>query len=284
MFSVIIPTYNRQDFISKAIDSVVQQSFQDWELIIVDDGSTDETSSVLKNYSEDERIRVFFQKNKGRSFARNKGIKESKGDFICFLDSDDYYFPNHLDSFYKILEKNSFGEKFYYGHTFEDNNGKLIKVAETNYKGGNVFNFFYETPIGAPRVCLSRKMLIENCFDENLSIGEDNELWLRIMPTEVVCTKEFTQAYRNHDDRSVLNGEFPIFKNIELKKELYKKYKAQIKFSVYLSVTSFNYLKLARVFIDAYKWKAFKYLMKSLIYGPFKNTKEKVYLLKKSIW
>ena len=94
-FSIIIPTYNRAHVIMRPIDSVLRQTFEDWELIIVDDGSTDDTKSIIESY-HDNRIRYVWQENQERSAARNHGIALAKGEWICFLDSDDDYYPNHL--------------------------------------------------------------------------------------------------------------------------------------------------------------------------------------------
>ena len=89
-FSVVIPTYNRAHLIKETIESVQKQTFSDWELIIVDDGSTDDTKSVVKSV-DDKRIQYVFQENAERSVARNNGFRHAKGQYICFLDSDDYY-------------------------------------------------------------------------------------------------------------------------------------------------------------------------------------------------
>lgn len=95
LFSVIIPLYNRRETIGKAIESVLAQSEQDFELIIIDDGSTDNPQSVVKTF-KDERIRFIQQKNAGSSTARNHGIKAANGQYIAFLDSDDIFLPHHL--------------------------------------------------------------------------------------------------------------------------------------------------------------------------------------------
>lgn len=104
-FSIILPTYNREDFILTAINSVVAQTYNDWELIIIDDGSTDSTKDFIAPYTKDLRIRYYFQKNQERSAARNNGIDLAKGKFICFLDSDDYYLSNHLSILNDEIEK-----------------------------------------------------------------------------------------------------------------------------------------------------------------------------------
>ena len=87
-FSIIIPTLNRKSFLKKAVDSVLAQTYTNFELIIIDDGSTDETDKLISSYN-DTRIAYMHQENKGVSNARNKGLKLAKGDFIAFLDSDD---------------------------------------------------------------------------------------------------------------------------------------------------------------------------------------------------
>ena len=93
--SVIIPTYNRQDLVQEAIDSVLNQTFRDWELIVVDDGSTDQTPSVLQE-RYDSRIIYIYQENQGESAARNRGLYSATGEYVAFLDSDDLWHPKKL--------------------------------------------------------------------------------------------------------------------------------------------------------------------------------------------
>ena len=98
--SIILPTFNRAQMITNAINSVINQTHKAWELIVVDDGSTDNTREIVKEFIKtDKRIKYIFQENKERSVARNNGIKKAKGDWICFLDSDDIYHMNHLEEF-----------------------------------------------------------------------------------------------------------------------------------------------------------------------------------------
>ena len=94
-FSVIIPTYNRQAFLKKSVDSVLAQTFPDFELIIIDDGSNDGTDKLISSYN-DKRIIYKYQQNNGVASARNNGIKRSSGKFIAFLDSDDYWTKKKL--------------------------------------------------------------------------------------------------------------------------------------------------------------------------------------------
>jgi glycosyltransferase involved in cell wall biosynthesis len=103
-FSIIIPTYNRAHLIGRAIESVLGQTFKDWELIIVDDGSTDDTSAKVLAF-QDERIRYVWQENAELNAARNMGIQAHKGVYLCFLDDDDLFLPEHLEVHFKEISK-----------------------------------------------------------------------------------------------------------------------------------------------------------------------------------
>src|SRR5215468_6433390 len=105
LVSVILPTYNRADTIGRAIDSVVNQTLSDWELIVVDDGSTDNsTELILERYSREPRLKLIRQENQGFPGARNTGLRASAGKYIAFLDSDDEYLPHHLELEAAFLE------------------------------------------------------------------------------------------------------------------------------------------------------------------------------------
>lgn len=104
MVSIITPAFNSENFIAQTIESVLKQTYSEWEYIIVDDGSTDSTSLVIEKYLTDKRIKYFKQENKGCSSARNKGIKEAKGEYIAILDSDDQYYPEKLEKQIKYMQ------------------------------------------------------------------------------------------------------------------------------------------------------------------------------------
>jgi len=104
--SVIIPTYSYSKYIEKAINSVLAQTYRDFEIIVVDDGSTDNTRKIIETKYKD-KVRYFYQENKGASAARNKGIKESKGEYLAFLDQDDLFHPLSLEKKVDFLNRNS---------------------------------------------------------------------------------------------------------------------------------------------------------------------------------
>ena len=106
ILTVVIPTYNRINFIGKTIDSVISQSFENFEVLIIDDGSTDDSGNYIKNkYSHDKRVKYFYKENEERGVARNYGIKQSSGVFVVFLDSDDLLLKLHLESLYFAILK-----------------------------------------------------------------------------------------------------------------------------------------------------------------------------------
>lgn len=104
-FSIIMPAFNCEKFIKKSIESVVNQSYQDWELIIINDGSTDDTFDICKKYAEDKRIKIYTIENSGPSSARNYGLNKSSGEFVLFIDSDDFFELSALDILNSKIEK-----------------------------------------------------------------------------------------------------------------------------------------------------------------------------------
>lgn len=182
--SVVIPTYNRQTLVLEAIESVLGQTFKDFEIIVVDDGSTDETSIRLRPYLD--RIIYHVQKNQGVAAARNTGIRLSQGEFICFLDSDDLWLPA------KLAKQISFADAHpEYGLISADGSGFEAnkKPAEKNksevheiHNGSVVEHLLFGNWILTSTVMVRRKCLEEvGGFDEDIGkYGEDWLLWMRV--------------------------------------------------------------------------------------------------------
>ncbi len=179
--SVIIPTYNRTQFILIAIKSVLKQTFKDFELIIVDDGSTDNTNEMISGIS-DKRIQYYYQFNRGPGSARNTGIKKSSGDFISFLDSDDEWMPEKLEIQLSEMEKK---KNYYLSHTEEIwyKGKRLIKPKKIHKKReNNIFNQSLQLcSISMSTVMIRRDLInIVGLFDEKLEVCEDYDYWLRV--------------------------------------------------------------------------------------------------------
>lgn len=203
-FSIVMPTYNRAGLIGQAIESVLGQSFKEWELVIVDDGSTDNTKEVVLAYN-DPRIKYIFQQNAERSVARNNGIDNSTGTYICFLDSDDYYLTHRLRLLYEqIISRNQMVAFYYTGIAYKID-GHVSDRPELKNETDNIFDFIVQAIIGTPQVCIHRNLLSENRFDPQFHIGEDMELWLRIAVDAApqYLENQFTVVAVEHNDRSV---------------------------------------------------------------------------------
>jgi len=178
--SVIIPTYNRAKYLCEAIDSVLAQTYKDYEIIVVDDGSTDDTKKVLAKYGSS--IRYYCQENSGIAVARNVGISLSEGEYIAFLDDDDIWLSDKLKVQMKYLEKNSDIDLVTSRAEIIDSEGHLTggfkpsKFYATDFEGLLNSNF-----IVVPSVVFKKKILSKvGYFDEKLRCCEDYELWLRI--------------------------------------------------------------------------------------------------------
>jgi glycosyltransferase involved in cell wall biosynthesis len=232
--SVIIPNFNYGQYLSEAIDSVLNQTHQDIEVLVVDDGSTDDSSSILKSYGTE--IRVIYQKNSGQSVARNRGILESRGEIVAFLDADDYW---EHDKIQKQLELFGGNRLAVYSSIFvEQNQDQEIVMAEMR---GLLLDKFYSRPgfqliTGGESSLLLQKSIIAKAglFNSNLSICAGYDFYRRVaMHTEFDFVAKPLVHYRRHKknislDKARYRHELRIIQSIvrsELSICSYTKYK-----------------------------------------------------------
>jgi glycosyltransferase involved in cell wall biosynthesis len=180
LVSVIIPTYNRGWIIKEAIDSILDQDFADYELIVVDDGSSDNTQDILSAYGQ--KLTVVHQPNQGVSAARNRGIAEASGQLIAFLDSDDLWLPQKLS---KQVEFFNLTPHAVINQTQEIwiRNGLRVNPKKRHLKfSGMIFGRLLDLCLVSPSAVMIKKHLFEvtGLFDESLPACEDYDLWLRI--------------------------------------------------------------------------------------------------------
>ena len=201
--SVIIPTYNRKNLLKRALHSVSSQTFVPREIIVVDDGSSDGTKDwVLERFPY---VRYIYQDNSGVSSARNAGIKEAKGSWIAFLDSDDEWMSNKLEQQKRAI--NSF-QQAWLCHTNEIwiRNGVRVNQMKKHQKyGGNVFENCLDICRISPSSVLIKKEVFEmvGLFDESLKVCEDYDLWLRItavLPV-IFLDEQLITKYGGHSDQ-----------------------------------------------------------------------------------
>ncbi len=211
-FSVIVPTYNRADFISEAIKSVLAQTFREFELIIVDDGSTDNTKEVIEPFLSDRRVKYIYQENNERAAARNNGIKNASGEWIAFLDSDDIWLPKHLKECFNRINQINIPVLIYGLSYIVDVNGTIISKIKNKRIEGYVFEEIIKkghTGFANSSVCVHKSIFNDVGLlneDRNLSGSEDSELWDRIaLQYPFYSTGQYTVKLRHHIDQTMVN-------------------------------------------------------------------------------
>jgi glycosyltransferase involved in cell wall biosynthesis len=185
--SVILPCYNGERWIKETIESVLAQTYVNFELLIIDDGSTDSSKEIIKSFETDKRLHYINQSNRGFSAAINRGIKESHGYVLGFIGQDDLWLPDKLELQIKYLQKHSEIDIVYSNYFCIDSNGEF----KGEIKGGDpgcssredlIIHLFLENFVGFETV-LIKKRCISTCgyFDERMVAFSDHDLWLRVM-------------------------------------------------------------------------------------------------------
>ena len=190
LVSIIIPTYNREKIIAKALESALNQTYSEIEVIVVDDGSTDNTKSLIEKYIKvyGDKLKYFYKENSGVSAARNVGIKVSKGEYISFLDSDDCIFPEKIEfQLNSIISNNA--DFCYCGHINVNKNGDLISESRINYIENNILcNYIKNKTTPNTNSWLIKKSLFDNIlFRVGCSWGEDMEVFSKLSAGGKAC-------------------------------------------------------------------------------------------------
>ncbi len=276
LISVVIPNYNYGRYLGTAIDSVLNQSYCPFEILVVDDGSTDHSDVVLAAYGD--RIRWFKQQNQGVSVARNLGIQESRGEFVAFLDADDIWHPLKLERQMALMGNSTVG-MVYCGRQIIDESGRELEVETSGLRGRILPEIALLQAPGVPasgssplirKTCLDRIGL----YDIGLSTSSDWDMHRRIAcHYEIDIIREPLFSYRIHGssmhhnvalfERDMLRAFEKMFKDPDaievhpLKRQCYSKL----------------YLMLSGSHLHVSKWdKCFQYACKSLSLWPFNIT------------
>lgn len=276
MVSIIIPVYNGESVISKCINSVLNQTYENIEVIVVNDGSTDNTANILDRLKRENRnIRVIHQENRGPSIARNMGLKESKGEFIQFVDSDDILMKNATEV---LLKKKGFADLVIAGikETSDNNSIKVLEAeVEEVYETSQFVEVFHELfnkkLINSPCNKLYKKSLITKfdiSFPTNIDNGEDlyfNLQYFKVC-SYISVVKDVIYEYRKFDDNSLTLN----FKKDYLENRIY----------IFESLTTFfNEMKwLNKTSIKELKEKIFTMysvqILENIVRNPSFNSKD----------
>jgi glycosyltransferase involved in cell wall biosynthesis len=252
--SVIIPTYNRARFLRSAIASVLNQTFQDFEIIIVDDGSNDNTHSLVREFN-DERIKyVRHEANGGEGKARNTGVVNSSAEYIAFLDDDDEWLPDKLQRQLNLLQAaDSSVGGVYTGYVAIDVvDSRTVRIC-TPEKQGNVYeDLFAGNLIGGPSTVMLRMECFRKLglFDETIPWGLDHDMWIRIAENYTfACIKEPLVRYYYHEDQMSNFTEL----RIKGKEAFLRKYAAY--FSEHPKLHNCHLLEIGRLYSDREEYK-----------------------------
>ena len=267
VISVVIPTYNRAHLIKRAIDSVLSQTYQDFELIIVDDGSNDNTEDIVKNINDDRIRYIRHNKNKGSSAARNTGIENSKGEYIAFLDSDDVWLEKKLEKQMKVFSASGpeigvihCGIQYIDYETQKPLKQWIIKD-NINEK---VFNTFGAAP-GTPTMLIRKSVLMDvGFFDESIPAHEETDLSIRLAQKyKYKLIDEFlVVSYSNHTQ---ITSNLDSF--IRGKEIIYEKHKNTLTKDLLYNLC--NIIAGDSIFKGNYN-KGKIYLLKALHHKPYK--------------
>lgn len=284
-FSIVVPAYNRGESIGLTLNSVLNQVYTNWELIVVDDGSSDNTKEVVSRYVEkDKRISYIYQDNAERSAARNNGAHHAKNDFFIFLDSDDLFEKDHLKELAAFIDKHNSEKALYFTEAKVFKEGKIKKMLSTpstNYDP----EFFLAHSIIPARVSLHRELLDEFKFDLDCIVVEDTVLWCEICAKYPVykCNTDHV-LYHLHDDNSVnikkynafsqrLKGLLKLFNQKEVGKSIPKAVKDKQIVNCYFGIARHH-------FYNKRKTKAIGMMLKSILGYPQIRSKEAIVAIK----
>jgi len=203
--SVVIATYNQARWLGEAIEDVRRQTFRDWELVVVDDGSTDSTRAVVARHEDDPRVRYLFQPNQERSAARNRGIAATSGRLLAFLDADDRWLPEKLAKQVVALAASPDAAFCYTAARFVDGSGAPLPVRKPPRSvAGRIFPCLVRANLVILASVVARRDRVEEVggFDTTLPVYgcEDWDLWLRLARRRpVAVVDEELTLYRQHD-------------------------------------------------------------------------------------
>lgn len=208
-FSIIVPLYNKAPYVRKALDSIIAQSYNDWECIIVDDGSTDNSAAICEEYLKDKfetinlklEIRILRQPNSGVAKARNVGVENSHGEYLCFLDADDWWELNYLEEMDKLIKEYPNAGIYCTNYIYyKPGKTHVALKLERGYMNYPMAYLHGEMPVWTGATCMPRKIFDEmGGFPVGIKLGEDFLLWAKTALQYKVAFCEKPLAFYNND-------------------------------------------------------------------------------------
>jgi len=221
LVSIITPAYNVAKLIGPTIESVQEQLYENWEMIIVDDGSTDNTAGVVQGYADkDKRVKYVHQNNAGQSAARNRAIEEAKGEYLAFLDADDFFLPPKLEEQVKYLEENTdCGVSYCKIHHFFNEEPDKFYYFNLPHPSGNIFSELLKGNFINPLTVVLRKSVIDKWggFEPTFRRLDEQYLWLKLSyhGVKFCYLDQVLGHYRIH--KTSLSNDPEYFRDTEIK-------------------------------------------------------------------
>lgn len=253
--SVVIPLYNKAPYIARAIDSVLAQTVQDFEIVVVDDGSTDNGGEIVASY-KDPRIRLIRQENKGVSAARNRGIEEAQTDFLAFLDADDEWETDHLEVLLRLKrsfpEAGAYTTAYFYVYPGEKIVPAKFKAIPASPWEGILSDYFKAAALGDPPATSStiatKKTILKELggFNVFLKRGEDLDLWARLaLREDIAFSWEGICLYFKTDNLSACNVNTDFYNGYFYEQTVFDKLKVSHKTKYYNQYV--NKIKISQI-------------------------------------
>lgn len=273
LISIITPTYNREKFLSAAIDSVLKQTYKNFELIIVDDGSTDNTQALVASYVEkDPRIKYLQQKNQGQSVARNYALSIASGDFICFLDSDNYWPEEKLEKSIGAFESHPEVDIVYGDCITIDEQGNELHRNNMRRYSGNIAALLLKDNFVSMNTTMTRR----KCFDEmggmsgKRRVADDYDLWLKFSARfRFMYMPEFLAYYRVMENQISTNKKLRFDTNEKIIFDFLAAYPDLISKKQKNEGLCAFYCRKARHYAGVDKSEAYRALSSALKINPF---------------
>ena len=287
LVSIIIPFYNRSDLLINCVNSITKNTFNNYEIILIDDGSEEKHSSIAKKLISDNIYYYKLNKNYERGYARNFGANKSNGNYLNFFDSDDICLDNHVKETTNFIKKYNFPELFSHSHMLLSSK-RLTKKKHIGILNKKINN---NNCVSCNSIVIRKDIFLNNKFSENrlLSGSEDWDLWLRLsMNFNIYSNPIFTSIIIDHDDRSMRSQNLStIIKRLDnlilriQNKKIYNYQKLNLS-KVFSEIYSFKSFTLSSN--KSFKYESLKYLLKSIFFNYSKiYNKRSIVILKNLI-
>ena len=290
LISIVVPTYNRADLIAETLKSLQAQDYSNYEILVIDDGSTDNTEEVVKSVAG-ERTHYIKKNNAERAAARNFGAQRAKGEYINFFDSDDLALPNHLAEATDFILKNNHPEWFHLAYSWAEPGGKVFRDVN-DFQGESLNSLMPKgNPLSCNGVFIRTDISRTHRFNEDreLSASEDYELWVRLSAQfPLKYSNTITSVVIDHEGRSVrtINGE-KLIRRLDLlihylqqDPKVMSYYKDQFNM---IRMDAHSYIALHLANIPAFKIKSAAYLFRAFVDSPKLLSNKRFYATLKNI-